>query len=296
MMDKETSIGKSTVSTFVVMICTMVSRILGFARTAVVTAIFGASGAADVINLTFAVPNNLRKLMAEGALSSAFIPVLSETLVEKPDGTESKSIVRSILTFQLILLVPLSVLCIVFARPLIAVVLAEFSEEWQVTLSAGLFRWFINYLLLISISAVLMAVLNSHNRFFVPALTPILFSVSVIGSILLLHGRLGEYSMAVGVLAGGLAQILFQTPSFMRLGYRFRPNFDFSSPRFRKVLRQWLPVLATSSIYTITETVAFRFSSGLAPGSASAMSNALVFWQLPFGIFSPPSPRFFFPA
>jgi putative peptidoglycan lipid II flippase len=76
----------------------MVSRILGFARTAVVTAIFGASGAADVINLTFAVPNNLRKLMAEGALSSAFIPVLSETLVEKPDGTESKSIVRSILT------------------------------------------------------------------------------------------------------------------------------------------------------------------------------------------------------
>lgn len=282
----ESSIKKSTLSTFLVMLCTFISRFLGFLRTAVVTAVFGASGLADVINLTFAVPNNLRKLMAEGALSSAFIPVLSQTITENKSNDPSRVIVRNIISFQLLILIPLSMLCIVFAEPLIKIVLAEFQEEWQISLSTGLFRWFINYLLLISISAVLMGVLNSHSYFFIPAITPILFSISVILSIIFLHSSLGAYSMAVGVLCGGVFQLIFQTPLFYKLGYDFKPNFIFSNPLFRRVLKQWGPVLATSALYTVSETIAFRFSSGLADGSTSAMTNALVFWQLPFGIFS----------
>lgn len=283
---KEENIRKGTISTFLVMICTFISRFLGFIRTAVVTAIFGASGIADVINLTFAVPNNLRKLMAEGALSSAFIPVLARTLQEDDSIINSRRIVKNILTFQMIILIPLSVLSIIFAKPLIKIILAEFKEPWQIELSANLFRWFINYLILISISAVLMAVLNSHNYFFIPAVTPLLFSISVIGSILIFYKSLGEYSMVLGVLLGGFLQILFQIPLFYKIGYSFRPNLNFRNEKFRQVLSQWGPVLATSSLYTITETLAFRFASGLADGSTSAITNALVFWQLPFGIFS----------
>jgi putative peptidoglycan lipid II flippase len=91
--------------------------------------------------------------------------------------------------------------------------------------------------------------------------------------------------MAVGVLAGGVIQILFQFPSFRSLGYRLRLRFDFRERRFRKVLRQWLPVVGTASIFTINQQVAILFASGLESGSGSAMTNALVFWQLPFGIF-----------
>ena len=277
---------KTVRSTFVVMVCTFASRILGFIRIAVITAIFGAGDVADVINLTFSIPNNLRKLMAEGALSSAFIPVLSQAIVKDKSGKEPKRLVRNILSFQVLILVPLCVLLIIFAKPLISLVLAEFDAQWQVELAVKLFRWFINYLLFISISAVLMATLNSSGHFIVPAVTPILFSICVIGSIILLHDVLGVYSMVVGVLAGGLAQILFQSPVFIKSGFDFKPDFKFKNSGFQRIMKQWMPVLATSSILTVTQTIAFRFASGLSEGSTSALSNAVVFWQFPYGIFS----------
>ncbi|MBI9108748.1 MAG: murein biosynthesis integral membrane protein MurJ [Spirochaetales bacterium] len=279
---------KSTArSALTVMICTLASRILGFVRIAVISALFGAGGIADVINLTFSIPNNLRKLSAEGALSSAFIPVLSKSIVRNPvDKSEPVMIVRNLLSFQFVLLLPFCILCIIFAKPLIGLVLADFTEQWQIDLSVRLFRWFINYLLFISISAVIMGALNSSNHFLIPAVTPILFSVSVIGSIIFLHKQLGVFSMALGVLGGGAAQIIFQIPKFKKYGFDFRPNFSFRNKKFRKIIKQWLPVLATSSILTITQTIAFRFASGLSEGSTSALTNAIVYWQFPYGIFS----------
>ncbi|MDR3201378.1 MAG: murein biosynthesis integral membrane protein MurJ, partial [Spirochaetales bacterium] len=102
----EQSIKKSTLQTVVVMVSTTVSRLFGFVRIAVIGAIFGASGTADVLNAVFTVPNNLRKLMAEGALSSAFIPVLAKSIVQDTTLTRAKKIVRAILSFQFIVLVP----------------------------------------------------------------------------------------------------------------------------------------------------------------------------------------------
>ncbi len=283
---QELTIKKSTKNTVLVMLSTFVSRMLGFARIAVIGSIFGASGKADVLNSVFTIPNNLRKLMAEGALSSAFIPALSNSLVNDPSGKRSKSIVRNILTFQIVVLVPFCVLSIIFADPLIRFVLVDFDTAEQVLLAVRLFRWFITYLLLISISAAMMGTLNSHNEFFVPALTPMLFSAAVISSILFLHRYLGVFSMVVGVITGGVLQILFQMPKFHALGYSFKPDFRFSNPDFKKILRNWLPVVATSSIFTINQQIAVRFATGLDIGSASALHYALVFFQLPFGIFS----------
>ena len=283
---KEPSLGRSARKTFTVMVATMVSRLLGFLRIAVIGAVFGTSGHADVLNAVFTIPNNLRKLMAEGALSSAFIPALSQSLVKDETGMRSRTIVRNILTFQFVVLLPFCLLSIAFADPLMRFVLVDFENPELTALAIDLFRWFISYLLLISISAVIMGTLNSHNHFFVPAITPILFSVAVITSILLLHGRLGIFSMAVGVLAGGLLQILFQAPLFRRLGYDFRPDFRFKNEDFRKIIRNWLPVVATASIFTVNQQVAIRFATGLETGSSSALNYALVFFQLPFGIFS----------
>ncbi|MDA3941214.1 MAG: murein biosynthesis integral membrane protein MurJ, partial [Spirochaetia bacterium] len=117
-MDNHKNLNKSSISTFIVMGATFLSRILGFLRTAVISYIFGASGTADVINLTFAIPNNLRKLMAEGALSAAFIPVITET-IEKDKINKSKlsqKVFSNLLGFQLIIILPVSVLAIIFAR------------------------------------------------------------------------------------------------------------------------------------------------------------------------------------
>ncbi|MCX7787049.1 MAG: murein biosynthesis integral membrane protein MurJ [Spirochaetes bacterium] len=279
----EPSFRRSTVSTMVVMVCTFLSRLFGFVRIAVIGAIFGASGEADVLNAVFTIPNNLRKLMAEGALSSAFIPVLSKSIVQNPKQT--RKIVQNILSFQGIVLIPVLILSTVFAYPIVKVLL-DFPEVERIHLATKLFRWMIHYLLLVSISAVLMGVLNAHHRFLVPSITPILFSVFVISSVILFWKQLGIFSMVIGVLGGGIAQVLFQLPQFFAHGYTLKPDLHFDNPPFRQILKQWAPVVLTASIYTINEQIAIRFATALEDGSTSAMSNALVFWQLPFGIFS----------
>ncbi len=288
-MDAEVSqaaaIRRSTVTTVLVMGCTALSRLLGFLRIAVIGAVFGASGVADVWNAVFTIPNNLRKLMAEGALSSAFIPSLSGALHEDGSGAEARALTRKILTLQLVILVPLLGLAVVLARPVITTLLS-FPQAAKMELSVSLFRWVFAYLLFVSLSAVLMAVLNSHYVFVVPAITPVLFSITVIASTLMLHRQLGVFSMAVGVLAGGVAQILFQLPRYLRLGYDFRLDFGFRAARFRAVVKAWAPVLISASIFALTEQIAVLLASGLEDGSTSALSYALVFFQLPFGIFS----------
>jgi putative peptidoglycan lipid II flippase len=287
-MNNEPGLKKSSIAAFIVMSTTLLSRLLGFVRTAIISYIFGASGIADVINLTFAIPNNLRKLMAEGALSAAFIPVLTET-IDKDKKNKSKltqKVFSNLIAFQLLVIVPICILVILFSYPLMKNILTQFNNKEQLELSVSLFRYFINYLLFISISAVIMGLLNSLNHFFVPAFTPILFSVSVLSSIIFLHKLIGVYSMAVGVLIGGVAQIVFQYPKLHQLGFNLIPDFSFKNVYFKKIMKQWLPVLATSSLFTINQQIAFLFSSGLENGSTSALVNALVFWQLPFGIFS----------
>ena len=277
---------RSTASSYVVMVCTLLSRVLGFVRIATITWVFGAGSKADIINLTFSIPNNLRKLLAEGALSSAFVPELSRTIVEDETLVSSNRLVRNILAFQLLIIVPLCVASILAARPLIVYVLSEFESQALVTDSVRLFRLFINYLLLISVSAVLMGVLNAHRKFFVPAFAPILFSVSVISSILLFARGLGIYAVAVGVLIGGLLQLGFLLPTFRRVGYSFKFSFDFKNSHFRRVLVMWGPVLATSSLFAVTNQIAIRFASGMGEGSVTSLSIALTFFQLPFGVFS----------
>ncbi|HDQ13352.1 MAG TPA: murein biosynthesis integral membrane protein MurJ, partial [Sediminispirochaeta sp.] len=136
----EQSTRQSTVATFIVMSTTFLSRLLGFARTAVITALFGAGGQADIINVTFAVPNNLRKLLAEGALSSAFIPVVSEAIVgEEGKPRRSKTLVHHLIGFQLLIIIPICLLSVVFARPLVAHVLTQFDDPARIALSAELF-------------------------------------------------------------------------------------------------------------------------------------------------------------
>ena len=161
--------------------------------------------------------------MAEGALSSAFIPVLTESLVKEKEASSTKKLVRNILTFQVLILVPVCILSIIFSDFLINRILFEFTDPYLQKLAVSLFKWFISYLLLISISAVIMAVLNSKNYLFIPSITPILFSITVISSIAFFYRSMGIFSMVVGVLTGGILQIVFQLPVYLREGFDFKP-------------------------------------------------------------------------
>ncbi len=285
----------NVVSTAIVMASTFLSRLLGFVRIAVIGAVFGASGNADVLNLVFNIPNNLRKLLAEGALSSAFVPVLSRAHVEDHSGHRARAIVRSLLGLQLVILVPLLILAAIFPQHIVDVIL-DFPERSRQLLAGDLFRYLIHYVLLISVAAVCMGTLNSMQRFLVPALSPLWFSVAVISSIFALHRQIGVYSMVVGVAIGGMGQVLLHVPPMLKAGYSLWPRFYFKDPHFRTILRRWLPVVSTASVFAINQQIALLFASGLEDGSGSAMTNALVFWQLPFGIFSASITTVLFPA
>ncbi|MBN2532798.1 MAG: murein biosynthesis integral membrane protein MurJ [Spirochaetales bacterium] len=265
------------------LLCTLATRLFGLVRNAIINAIFGGAGHADVWHLVFMIPNNLRKLFAEGALSSAFIPVLSSSIIKDPDGESSRKISRNILTFQLIILVPVVLLGLVFARPVINV-LALFSDPEKVNLSINLFRFIFPYILFVSISAALMGVLNAKNVFVPPALSPLLFSITVISSIFIFNKDLGIFAMAPGIICGGIAQVLFQLPWFFKKGYDLKLDFSFRNEYFKQILTLWLPILAASSIFTINQQIAMVFASSLENGSTSAIGNALVFFQLPFGM------------
>ncbi len=288
---KGTQAGKHSL---ILMVCTVISRVLGLVRTMVVSWAFGASGTADVINFTFNIPNNLRKLLAEGALSSAFLPVIVSSLDKDHKPTQrSRRILQEVLGFQLIILVPLVVLSIIFS-PWLMKFLSEFTGE-QLVLATSLFRYFIVYLLIISVAAIVAGALQSTLNFIPPGISPILFSLSVIGGIMLGMGTLGPYSMVLGVLIGGCLQLMFLIPFVKGAGFVLRPVYTSSDPDFQRIIKQWAPVVSSSLVFIVSQQISFSLATPLERGSVSALSYAIVFWQLPYGVFAASITTVFFP-
>jgi putative peptidoglycan lipid II flippase len=275
--------GRSTLSTVLVMTCTAASRLFGYVKLALIGAFFGASGSADALNAVFNIPNNLRKLFAEGALSSAFIPVLSSTIVEE-DRERSRTLVKNLFALQVLIIVPLVALSLVFPNVFIRLLLV-FPDAEKLSTAGMLLRWMFNYIFFVSIGAVIMAALNCHGRFAVPALSPLVFSLAIVLSIILLRRSLGVASMGIGVLIGGILQLFVQIPSFLRQGYSLGLDFRFNNPDFIKTLKLWVPYLVSASIFALNQIVATLFASGLEDGSASAITNSIIFLQIPIGIF-----------
>ena len=278
-----TSLSRASRSILTVTLCTAFSRLLGFARLAVIGTFYGAEGSADVLHLVFQIPNNLRRLLAEGSLSSAFIPVLSTTLNKGSITKDAKLLVQTLFGLQCIILIPLLVISTLLSKE-ITLTLFDFPTAELAYIANWLFKILLWYIFPISMAAIIMAALHSHGYFTLPAITPILFSVTVIGAIVIFHERFGVYAVSGGVLVGGMIQLVIQIPRFIKVGYRFSPRFVFTHPLFRTVMRFWGPVTISSALFFINQQVASYFASGLESGSASAMINALTFWQLPFGL------------
>ena len=279
-------------TSLILMVMTLLSRILGIVRIRVVSTFFGASGIADVINFTFNIPNNLRKLLAEGALSSAFIPVFSRTRAKagrasssgSHESSRSSYLISLIITFQLIILIPLVLITACFSHQIV-MFLADFSDASLIEASSTLLVWFSIYLVLVSISAILQAVLHCEGDFFITAVAPLVFSISVISSIYLFATRYSSLSMAYGVVFGGLFQVLILIPIFHLRGYRIHFSCKFRDAAFREVLKAWGPVMVTSLLPVITQQFAYYLASRLEGGSVTALSNSLIFLQMPYGVF-----------
>lgn len=267
---------------------TMVSRVLGLVRDVVIARVFGTSDGADAFLLANRFPNFMRRLFAEGAFNQAFVPVLSEYRSTRSlaDVQQLINAVAGSLGGFLLLLT----LVMVIAAPLVAVPLAYgFTDEPdKFALFVEMLRITFPYLLLISMTALCGSILNSYGKFAIPAITPALLNVSLIGSAFLLvpYMRVPELALAWGVLIAGFAQLLFQLPFLARMQLLPKPNiFQGSHEGVRRIKQLMVPALFGVSISQINMLFDSIIASMLETGSVAWLYYSDRLMELPLGTF-----------
>ena len=265
---------------------TMVSRVLGFVRDTLIARIFGAGVASDAFVVAFKLPNLLRRIFAEGAFSQAFVPILAEYKTQQ--GEEATRTFLAYVAGLLTLVLALVTLLGMLAAPWIVWGSAPgFADEPErFALTVDLLRVTFPYILLISLSSLLGAVLNTWNRFSVPAFVPTLLNVSMIIFTVWLAPYFDPPIMALGwaVLVGGLAQFLWQLPALKQVGMLVLPRLSLRDTGVWRVLRQMGPAIFGVSVGQISLIINTIFASFLVAGSVSWMYYADRLMELPSGV------------
>lgn len=265
---------------------TTLSRIFGLIRDMVIARFFGASMATDAFFVAFRIPNMLRRLFAEGALTVSFIPILKEAQV-KDGHVEAKRISDIVFTFLAIVLVFVVIIGILLTPLIVKLIAPGFTSPDKYELTVYLTRIIFPYIFLICIVAFAMGVLNSVGRFAAPAAAPVLLNISIIFSAIVLSPFFEEpvTALSIGVLVGGILQVLLQFPSMKKAGYLPSINLDFKHPALKKLLLLMAPALFGIAVYQLNIFVSTIIASFLPEGSVSYLYYADRFFQLPLGIF-----------
>ena len=288
----------------VISIAVMASRVLGLVREMVFAYFFGASKsyAYDVFVVAFRIPNLLRDLFAEGALSTAFVAVFSDYLVKK-DEEEAFRLSNLITTTLVIILGILVVVGMIFAEQIVGVFASGFKDTPEKFAdTVFLTRIMMPFILLIALAALSMGVLNARGRFGVPALASSFFNLgSIVGGLVFAslmtdpsnpiaairdNPRDGIIGMAYGVLIGGLFQYAVQWPSLRRAGFRYRPMVSFRDPGVRRVFRLMGPAVIGAAAVQVNVLVNTNFATSIAgDGPVSWLNYAFRLMQFPIGVF-----------
>lgn len=266
----------------------MLSRITGLARDVVLASVLGASMPADAFFAAFRIPNFLRRIFAEGSLSAAFIPVFTE--VQSHQGRASAYRLASIiLSWLLLVLLVVSLAGVILAPQIVQVMTPGWvgdSEKFSLTVT--LTRIMFPYILLVSVAALAMGVLNAQGHFFSPALAPVMLNLAIILSALCASRLLGQptIGIAMGVLGGGVAQVLLQFPALWRKGYRYGWRLEPKDPGLRRVGGLFVPSLMGSTVYQVNMVVITVLASLLPHGSLSYLFYADRLMEFPLGVFA----------
>ncbi|MBI4518748.1 MAG: murein biosynthesis integral membrane protein MurJ [Deltaproteobacteria bacterium] len=267
---------------------TLVSRIGGLIRDAVVGYYLGTGLAADAFFVAFRLPNLLRRFVAEGAMGVAFIPVLSDYLTRLGEREAVKA-ARALATVMALVLAALTLAGMVLAPALTGLFAPGFAAvAGKFELTVSLTRWVFPYLFFIGLMALFGGLLNAYRHFTAPALSPILLNLVMIVAALLLCPRLSQpaYGLAFGALAGGALQMLAQLPPLVRRGVRLWPRWEPEHPAVRRVLWLMAPTLIGSAAYQLNVLASTILASLLPGGSVSYLWYADRVFEFPLGLFA----------
>lgn len=275
-------------SSAVVGSATLVSRVMGLLRDVVLANLIGANGNADAFFVAFKIPNFLRRLFAEGAFAQAFVPVLADTR-EKGGFAAVRELVdrvAGVLGGTLLLLTVLTIM----ASPVVATIFAPgfLRDPAKLALTGDLIKLTFPYLLLISLTGFAGAILNSYQRFAIPALTPVLLNLCLIASALWFAPHFEEpvVALALGVLVAGFAQLLFQVPALAGIGLVPRPRWAPQHEGVKRILLLMIPALFGVSVSQINLLLDTVLASLLPTGSVSWLYYSDRLTELPLGVFA----------
>jgi putative peptidoglycan lipid II flippase len=265
---------------------TMTSRILGMVREIVYANFMGNTWVASAFALAFQVPNLFRRLLGEGALTAAFIPIFKNKEVQegKEEMWRSANVVISGLVTGA------GAICLV-AMIGISIALRTLHLEPETRLMLRLLLLMFPYMVLVCLAAVLIGIANARGHFFVPALGAVMLNVIMIASVLLLAPRLGHsldqqiFGLAIGVVLAGLAQALFQVPSLRQEGFNYRWISPWRDPTVREVVRKMLPGSIGVAAFQINVLTTQTFSFWFDPSIVSTFNYSVRLMELPQGIF-----------
>ncbi len=268
----------------------MCSRLLGLAREQVFAALFGGGAAMDAFTAAFRIPNLLRDLFAEGALSTAFVTTFSKTIARGGDAAAWR-LANKVATLTALVLGALCIAGMVFSAPLVAALAPGFDPE-KAALTAQLTRIMFPFILLVSLAALVMGMLNSKSVFGMPAMASSFFNIgSIVGGVGLgfwidpHFGRRALLGLAFATVLGGALQLAVQLPSLARLGYRFRPDFHWRDAGVKAILLLMGPSVIAASTTQFNVLINSMFASTLGDGPIFWLSIAFRLMQLPLGLF-----------
>ncbi len=267
---------------------TATSRVLGFVRDILIANFFGTGAPLQAFLVAFRIPNLLRHFVAEGAVNSAFVPVLSEYLIkkEKKDYWHLANILLWVITIILIIIVLIGIV----AAPLIVKIMAPgfAQEEGVFKLAVSLTRVIFPYIFFIGLAAYAMGLLNSLKHFTAPAFAPVLLNLSIIMAVTIFKRDLSVQTLALAVLAGGAAQLIVQIPVLIQKGMRVKIPKTLYHPTAGTILKLLLPRMLGATVYQINilvDTILASLHWIVGAGGIAALyySNRLI--QLPTAIF-----------
>ena len=266
---------------------TFFSRILGFVRDVVFAHYFGDSAAFDAFLVAFKIPNFMRRLFAEGAFSQAFVPVLSEYR-EQHSHQDVRNFINDMAGSLGAALLLVTVVAVLFAPVIISIFAPGFLHDvLRFSLATGMLRITFSYLLLISLTALCSAILNSYDSFGVPAFTPVLLNIVLIIMAVFVsaHFTTPEYALAWGIFIAGVVQLLFQLPFLQHKNLLPKPKIKFNDPGVRKVLKLMAPAIFGVSVAQISLLLDTIFASFLQTGSITWLYFSDRLMNFPLGVF-----------
>jgi putative peptidoglycan lipid II flippase len=274
----------------VISLAILASRLLGVVRESVLAYYFAASAPMDAYNVAFRIPNLLRDLFAEGAMTSAFVPAFTRTLQQR--GREHAwRLGNLVINALLVITGTLAILGMVFAAPITFLIAPKFAAvPGKLELTTLLTQVMLPFLTTVAVAVAMMGMLNSLHRFFIPSLSPAMFNVATIVCAVTLVPLLGYVgwppilAIAIGTLAGGLGQMAIQWPALYREGFRYRPVLDFKDPELRQILRLMGP--GTLGVAAVNINVMVNtYLAAAQPGAVSWLGYAFRLMYLPIGLF-----------